>query len=211
MTSAARVAALLVAALSITACISLSMFQGPEILDEGQLAGGVGAAVFSLPGDTTGDGAAGFWPELGIRYGLGHDLDFGLKFAGVPPFGTVYGDLRMRFVDAPVPVTFGLGASYAGVTVTVNDSDSDLSFSALYPSVAVGTDRLWLAARGILVTTGSAEDLFSSGSLFGLVAGTSFGHRVRLLPEAELYFGEEPLLGLGLGLQFTLRDGDDGR
>lgn len=211
MTASTRLAALLAAALSTSGCISLSMFQGPETLEQGQLTGGVGAAFFSAPGDSTSDGAGGFWPEVGLRYGLGHDLDFGAKFAGFPPFGTLYGDVRWQLMDEPVPVTAGLGLSYAGLTVTVDGSDSDLSFSALYPSLAVGTDRLWVAGRGILVTTGSAEDLFSSGSLFGLVAGTSFGDGVRLLPELEIYFGDaSPLVGFGLGLQFDLRDGDGG-
>lgn len=201
-----RMSALAVAAVFATGCVSFSIFQGPEVLERGELVGGVAASFYSLPGDTAGgDQSGGPWPELGVRYGLGSNLDLGVKFAGIPPFGTTYADLRWQATAKPVPVTFGLGGSY--VSLDFGDGADDFSFSAIYPSLAVGTDRLWIAGRGIIVSAGSPGDLFVSEQLWGLVAGTSFGDRMKVLPELQVYFGEsDPLVGLGLGLQFTFRD-----
>ncbi|MDX1674382.1 MAG: hypothetical protein R3314_06200 [Longimicrobiales bacterium] len=197
---------LLLIAPFVAGCVSFSIFQGPETLEQGELTGGVAASFYSLPGDTAGDGQTGGpWPELGVRYGLGANLDLGVKFAGIPPFGTTYADLRWQITDAPVPVTAGLGGSY--VSWDPGNETDTFSFSALYPSLAVGTDRLWVAGRGIIVSAGTTGDLFVAERLWGIVAGTSIGDRVRLLPELQVYFGEnDPLVGLGLGLQFRIRE-----
>ena len=211
MARLARLGVVMLAGLTASGCISLSIFQGPETLDEGALVAGVGAAAFSIPGDTASDDEVGLWPEIGLRYGLGSGFDVGAKFAGIPPFGTLYGDVRWQLVPGPVAVTAGLGGSYASVSAEVQDDEEDYSFSALYPSLAVGTDRLWIAGRGIIISSGSADEIFLSETLWGVVAGTSFGSRVRLLPEVEVYFGsDETLVGLGLGLQLGLTGGADG-
>jgi hypothetical protein len=184
-------------------CVSLSMFQGPEVLDRGELVAGGGVTTLRVVPESSSGGIA-FWPEAGIRYGLGHHLDLGVKFAGFPPFGTVYGDVRRQLTGDGVPVTAGVGGSYVAV------EDSDYSFAALYPSLAVGTDRLWVAGRGILVFTGNAGEVLPAGQLWGLVAGGTLGEDVKLLPEVELYFGgDSPVIGFGLGLQFQIRSPDD--
>lgn len=196
-------------ALLASGCVSLSVFQGPEALDEGELAGGIGAATFSAVGDTA-DGGVAFWPEAGLRYGLGGGFDIGAKFAGFPPLGTLYGDVRWQMLSDPLPVTAGLGGSYAGLQGDAGDEGDDISFTAVYPSLAVGTDRLWAAARGIIVASGVTDEVFLSGQLWGLVVGTSFGDRLRLLPELSVYVGpDDALVGLGLGLQLGTGD-DDG-
>lgn len=208
MARSAHLAMLALASFVGSGCVSLSIFQPPETLEEGELVGGVGAAGFSVPGDTAEDATVSFWPEAGFRLGLGGGFDVGAKFAGVPPFGTIYGDVRWQLVPGPLAVTAGLGGSYAGVTEVDGE---EFTFSAVYPSLAVGSDRLWVAGRGIIVSTGSADELFVSDALWGVVAGTALGDRVRLLPEIEMYFGEdEVLLGLGLGLQVGILEGEDG-
>ncbi|MFW5947631.1 MAG: hypothetical protein ACOCUW_03975 [Gemmatimonadota bacterium] len=205
-TAAARLAVPAIIAAFASGCVSFSMFQGPETLDHGQVVGGVGAAIFSVPGDTADDSSLGLWPEAGVRVGLGHRFDLGARFAGVPPFGTFYGDIRYQLVPGPVAVTAGLGGSFVDATF----NDDDVSFSAVYPSLAVGSDRLWVAGRGLIVSTGSADQVFVSESIWGLVVGSSIGGDVRLLPEVEVYFGTdatETIVGLGLGVQVDLRDG----
>lgn len=207
MTRTRPLVAIAVAALLASGCISLSVFQGPEALDEGELVGGIGAVTFPAAGDSA-DSTIGVWPEAGLRYGLGNGFDIGAKFAGFPPFGAVYGDVRWQLLSSPVPVTAGLGGSYAGLS---SDDGDDISFSAVYPSLAVGTDRLWVAGRGIIISSGVADEVFLSPALWGLVVGTSFGDGIKLLPEVALYVGpDDSLLGFGLGLQLGIAGGDDG-
>jgi hypothetical protein len=203
----ARIVALAAVALT-SGCVSFSVFHGPEVHDPGELSIGVGAATFPVASDSTEDATLPLLPEAGLRYGLGHDFDLGVKFAGFPPFGTIYGDVRWQLLEGPVPMTAGLGGSYVGISDVDGD---DISFSAIYPSLAVGTNRLWVAGRGIIISSGVGDHIFVSTQLWGLVAGGSIGDRMKLKPEVMAYFGsDDALVGFGLGLEFRLRDGDDG-
>lgn len=209
MTRFARPTLAALVGLAASGCVSLSMFQGPEALDEGELVVGAGAATFAAPGDTVSDDSGiNFLPEFSGRVGVGHNVDFGVKFAGFPPFGSLYGEVRWQAIEDPFPVTAGLGASYLGWET----SEETYSFSAIYPSLAVGTNRLWVAGRGIVMSSGSTENVFLNATVWGLAAGTQLGgDRVRLLPELSAYFGgDNVVVGLGLGLQVRIGgEGDD--
>ncbi len=146
--AALAVAALTVAALTASGCVSFSMFQGPEGHEPGELSIGAGAATFPEAADTADDATFPFLPEASLRYGLGHGFDLGVKFAGFPPFGTTYGDLRWQLLDAPVPVTAGLGASGsasssgAAMATTVGEPTAGAAARAARPrSTAAHTVR----------------------------------------------------------------------
>lgn len=204
-----RSALVLPLALAASGCMSLSVFQPPEALDRGEMAVGVGATALRAVGDTASDSNLALLPEANLRVGVGGGVDAGLKFAGFPPLGALYGDVRWQFLEVPLPVTAGLGASYAGWGGS--DGSEGFSFAALYPTLAVGTDRLWVAGRGVVITAGAPwEDALFSSTIWGIVAGTRIGGRFRLLPEVELYVGDGgTMLGLGMGVQFGVTEGDE--
>lgn len=197
---------MLTAALS-GGCISYSTFQTPTVLDEGDALIGVGATGVS------GDTDFGVLPEVYARYGFSERVDAGAKITGIPPFGLVFGDVKYQLVDGPVALAADLGVSYAGGSADISfggdePSEEGYSFVGLYPAVMVGTDRLYGGAKAIYIASGIADTEWISGNVFGLFAGTSFGDRVRLLPEVHAYFGDDVAVLGGIAFEFGMGGGD---
>jgi len=197
-----RVALVILVALMPSACVSVSTFQVPEPVDPGRFVLGVGATTM------VADGEVGFVPELYGRYGLASNWDVGLKFVGIPPACLLQGDIKRLLVDGDFKLAADLGVSHAGGEVTVSSGDSesssDWSFTALYPALIVGAGAFHGGVKGILIASGTSEDEFLTGSVFGVFAGSRLGRRVQLVPEVHLYFGDEPLFTAGLGIQLPL-------
>lgn len=185
-------------------CISYSNFQMPDVLDEGDALIGVGATAVAAD-------QFGLLPEVYARYGFSDRVDAGAKIAGIPPFGLLFGDVKYQLVDGPVAVAADLGISYAGGSADIpfddDESEEDYSFVGLYPAIMVGTDRLYGGAKAIYIAGGTADTEWISGDVFGLFAGTSFGDRVRLLPEVHAYFGDDVAVLGGIAFEFGMGGG----
>lgn len=191
------------------ACIPMSVFNGPEVVAAGETVAGPASSMLEVV--SGGSEVPGGALEVVARHGIGHDLDIGLRVSGLPPFGTFYGDLRWQFLDAPLPMTAGLGGSFTALNVReeADDTTATGAFGAVYPSVAIGTNRLWAAVRGI-VFIGAPTPELADKALVGLHVGTSFGDVLRLLPVAFFYVGPDPIAGVGVALQYTVGGNDDG-
>lgn len=182
--------------LVLSGCVSLSTFQSPRVLDPGTTQLGAGVIV------TGGEAGTG---EVAIvaRRGLADGVDVGAKLWGIPPFLGLYADVRYQILREPFLVSGTLGGSVFSVRED-GDDDRSVSTTALYPTVLVGTERLFGGVRWTQVF-GSAGDLEENyGVGFpGIVVGASFGSRLILAPEVNVHFGEGGTLVLpGAALHF---------
>ena len=190
------------------ACIPMAVFNGPEVVPAGATVSGPATSMAEAVSGGAAPAAGG--PEIVARHGVGHGVDIGLRASGIPPFGTLYADARWQFLEAPLPATAGLGGSFTVLNVREQTSDSATSpFGAIYPSVAVGTNRLWAALRGMVFIGAPTRDL-EDEALIGIHAGTSFGDVLRLMPVAFFYAGAQPIAGAGVALQYTIGGNDGG-
>jgi len=176
-------------------CVSFSTYQTPETLAPGESAFGGGVA------GVVADGSPGFGGvELYGRHGLGPNVDGGMKLGGMP--GLYYflmADVKYQFTGVPPIVSADLGLSVSagsGRTTTL----------AWYPMILVGTSRLYGGVKTILIRgTFEGEAFTVDHPLTGIVLGTRFGQKFRLLPELDVYFSRQssPLIFAGIGLQFN--------
>ncbi|HKJ93174.1 MAG TPA: hypothetical protein VJ957_08400 [Longimicrobiales bacterium] len=190
-----RIVLLALASFLLPACVSLSTFQTPVPVGKGRLALGAGA-VTVVPTDSSEGG--GLLPELYARYGVSPNVDVTGKFLGIPPFGALYGDVKVRMVQRPFSVSGVLGVSVAGA-----DSLSTVGF---YPMVLAGSDHFYVGGKAIFFSTqvaGIIDEL--NATMYGVVVGGSFGGRMRFLPELNLYFGGERVVPVvGVGFQYDV-------
>lgn len=178
-------------------CVSFSTYQTPEPVapDETAFGGGISGVV--------ADSSAGFGGvELYARHGLGPNMDAGIKLGGMPGlYYLLMGDVKFRLAANPLTVSADVGMSISA------GSDRTATL-AWYPTVLVGTSTLYGGLKAVLIRGTFEGDAFAvDHPLTGLVVGTRFGHRFRVLPEINCYFSRQssPLFFGGIGLQFNFQ------
>lgn len=135
-------------------CYTTAFFQSPKILDKGKVEIGVG--MTEIGGD--------LYEIFGqMRIGIGKKSDIGFRVFGKPPIGPekggfvgIYGDSKEQLTDGPFYVSYVLGLSYAYPFAL-----------AAYPTIAVGTENFYGAARVIIIG--------GKGGIGGIVPGLTFG------------------------------------
>ncbi len=196
-----------VLALWLSGCISLGVFQGPDVLPEGKAEVGLGL----VGGGSLEEGGGGLGMfELYGRVGVASRLELGARTTGFLAVGGVttgalMAEGKYQLVTTWPLVAVGMGVSYYALEF----NNQTFSTLGLYPAVWVGSSRLFAGARMIVVTIGAENsDEVGTGSLAGFTIGARLGGRVSLRPEltlyAPLYEGSAPLLVGGLGLSFRL-------
>jgi len=104
-----RLISSLMAALLLASCWSPSTLKTPETLGPGESCMGMGFSIHSWRDLKTGAVAFDYY----FRRYLAPNTDFGLKFAGVPLVaGTLYGDVKHRFVKGRINLTGDLEVFY---------------------------------------------------------------------------------------------------
>ena len=155
-----------VALLLATAVACTTVMQSAEVVAPGQVAVGLGGAV-GLPNGVGFGGGAAY-----VRVGVADRLDMGFKAEG------------------PVPLIFTLDAKYQVVRADRFLVAADLGIAYFIPASDLGVVAMALAGTdrwygGVRVTAGAP----SAGSEFNIlpevVAGVSFGDRLRVLGEAQ--------------------------
>lgn len=178
-------------------CVSFSTYQTPETLaPKGVVFGGGVAGVVA-------DGSLGFGGvELHGRYGLAPKLDMGLKLEGMPGlYYLLMGDVKYQLVGKPLMVSADMGLS-------VSAGSRHTNTLGWYPMILAGTPHLYGGVKAILIRgTFDGEAFTVDHPLTGVVLGTRFGHRFRLLPELNVYFSRRssPLIFGGVGFQFNFQ------
>jgi len=187
-----------VPAFLFSGCITLTQFQSPQVLDKGKHEFTIGAGVGFY---TRRDGSEGIWPDIFAegRYGLGSNMDFGIRFFGLPPLGIIplpylggiKGDLKYQITKNPPYISVDLGISF-GVNILYKYLPINFAF---YPALIFGTDRFYASARTIIIPH-KAEDMGPPITLYGLSVGYSIGNKFRLTPEISILL---ILWGEGMG------------
>ncbi|MDQ7041514.1 MAG: hypothetical protein Q9M35_11305 [Rhodothermus sp.] len=182
-------------ALWLSGCISLGVFQGPDVLPEGNAEVGVGLV---------GGGGLGMF-ELYGRMGVAPRLELGARTTGFLSVGAVMAEGKYQLLTTQPLVAAGMGISYS----TFEFDGQSFSTIGLYPAIWIGSSRLFASARMIVVAIGAENtDEVGTGSLAGFTIGARLGRRVNLRPELTLYTplyeGGAPVLVGGLGLSFRL-------
>lgn len=196
-------------ALLCSGCLSLAAFQGPDVLPQGKTEVGVGITGAGALGDDEGGGVGLI--ELYGRYGVSPRFEIGARTTGfLAAEGIVLGAVMMegkyQFVTRSPQVAVGMGISYYGLEL----ENERFSTVGLYPSLWIGSPRLYTGARMLIVTMGSTgSDEVGTGSLAGVTVGGVIGNRMRLRPELTLYKplyegGNGWLWVVGLGMALRL-------
>jgi hypothetical protein len=188
-----------VAVIIFTGCASFSTYQSPEVLEPQEKALGIGfSEIFNADNSKITSGPM----EIYGRFGIVKNLDVGVKLAGFIPWLTVFTDVKYQFLREPIMVSADLGYSFFHL--------EDITTHGLYPMVLLGRKYLYGGIKAIYLSSWGTIEPFDesaiSGHLFfpGVVVGTSFGDRTRLLLEANIYFTEDrntPLIFMGVALQ----------
>jgi len=194
-------------ALLSSGCISLGAFQGPDVLPEGKTEVGVGI----VGGGSLEEGGGGIGMfELYGRRGMAPRLELGARTTGFlategVAIGAVMVEGKYQLVTTRPLVSLGMGVSY----YSLKWGDDTFYTIGLYPALWIGSPRLFIGARMLVVTIGASNsNEVGTGSMVGLTIGTRLGDRVRLRPEltlfAPLYEGGTSFLLIG-GLGFSVR------
>lgn len=156
-----------------------------------------------------GEGSLGVF-ELYGRKGVAPRLEVGARTTGfIAVKGIVIGALMVEGKYQLIPtrplVAVGMGVSYYALEF----NSRSFTTVGLYPAVWIGSPRLFVGTRMILVTMGTTDsDKVGTGSLLGITIGGRLGEQLSIRPELTLYApldGEEsPLIIGGLGLSFRL-------
>jgi len=149
--------------------------------------------------------------ELGVisRLGLLPNLDVGVRLSP-NLLGLV--DVKYRLLSFPLNVAASLGVSWYPRTGALF-STSYSGGMALYPVVAVGTERLFGGLRAVVLN--EFREQHGSWQFHpGAYIGGSFGNRMRVMPEFDVLVVNQPgpsqngyrsLLSAGAGLAILFR------
>jgi len=176
------------AALLLASCWSPSTLKTPETLGPGESCMGMGFSIHSWRDLKTGAVAFDYY----FRRYLAPNTDFGLKFAGVPLVaGTLYGDVKHRFVKGRINLTGDLEVFY--YTDNPIPTHSDVWGYGMAPMLIAGTDALYCGFKvAALVPNINPRrlrlDLQLSPPYFyyTLTLGGKVGHRWIFHPEIDL-------------------------
>lgn len=194
-------------ALWLSGCISLGVFQGPDVLPEGKTEVGVG---FLGGGMLKEEGGGLGMFELYGRMGIAPRLELGARTTGFlaakgVAIGALMAEGRYQLKATQLLIAAGMGISYYALKI----NDQSFSTIGLYPAVWIGSSRLFAGARMILVTMGAKNsDEVGTGSLLGITIGGRLGEQLSIRPEltlyAPLYEGGSLFLMGGLGFSVRL-------
>lgn len=169
-------------------CMTVSQLQSAKVLDEGkgEIGGGAGA-LYIIPWEYS------IW----ARYGLGSNLDFGLK---VHSFPGISGDLKYQ-ITKDVPYFAGdIGVSYARVRyeiphiITPGSTPGVLRTFALSPALIVGGENFYASIRTIIWSgrdrrDGNPEEKYQT-AWPGISLGYTLGEKFRITPEVSIFYGK---------------------
>jgi hypothetical protein len=155
-----------------------------------------------------------FFPSdlgLGARVGLARRLDAGIAFS---PFLTGLIDVKYRFCDRPVRLAADIGLS-SGAPIDVGFDSNDRMFTTSFCPAVIAGGESWYAGARLMYSLTRHVDFHSTHISWqqGAFVGGSFGHRLRLLPELDLYvplnqsyekIPNSVKVSLTVGLQFRL-------
>lgn len=201
---------LLAGVLVCVGCVSLTSFQSPVSLSPGSTSVGGGLAVNYWASDGLPLPEADFL----VRYGVFKGVDVGGKVS--LPFASVSADVKWQFLNGPLLAALDVGGSY-GHSPFLNDVIDEAVYLSAYPALLVGSDRVYVAARPLMVHTderrlahgvpvSSYTDWYPQ-----VIVGGSFGDRLRVMPELSFAFGmgnrQNPSILPGIGI--AIRYGPD--
>jgi hypothetical protein len=190
-------------------CVSSGVLQGPETLPPGSSATGI---KLSRHGNAM---SAALSYRMGLTAWADIGADVGLSMVRVDP--------KVRLIDGPVSVAFGLPLSY-NVTardISYGNDEKKWVFNGIagaHPAVIVGSQRFYAAVAGSYYSTrsgwrpaGSPNDLiaprwFSYGASLGYRSSFSGPDSSRLVVELGYFHfpGWRSILVPSLSLQFAL-------
>jgi hypothetical protein len=202
----------LAAALLTAGCLSYGVFQTPETVEPGSTEAGLGMMWCHLP-DRDEEDSFIFPFEVAaiVRHGLAENLDIGGRGWFMPMERTnmvgLYADMRYRFIDGPVMLTGSVG-------VSARRYGEHLTLGA-YPALLAGTERYYGGLRLMLQTVREAgtddekPPFMPYEPTIGITAGASFGTRLIVRPELNVYFQERftsIMVTPGVSLQYRWGD-----
>lgn len=204
------VVAALCSSVLLSGCYTFGHFNSPKVLEHDQ-----GEIMVGMTGLVVSD-AKYLMPvevNIGARYGIGSNVDIGGRIFGIPfVYGGIMADIKYQLTTTLPYLATDFGVSYIGQNA--GDSLHKLHMFAFYPSLIVGTERLYAAARAVIgapILTGSQSDIDCNNSivpchwqLYGITAGYVIGSKFRVTPEVTVLWGPNsrpyvmPALGLSI-------------
>jgi hypothetical protein len=205
------VVAALCSSVLLSGCFSYGHFNSPKVLEQDQ-----GEIMVGMTGLVVSDAKYLMPAEviIGARYGIGSNVDIGGRIFGIPfVYGGIMADIKYQLTTTLPYLATDFGVSYIGQNA--GDSLHKLHMFAFYPSLIVGTERLYAAARAVIIAPIVKGSLVSDidcnkslipcyRQLYGITTGYVIGSKFRVTPEVTVFWGQNsspyvmPALGLSI-------------